>query len=170
VPLRTSLHRIGLLAQEAIEQVRSITRRTYPPAWESVRLAEAIEKLWSMTGIPQGFEAHLDIGAIAEEPPREIRTLLYRAAQEALANVIRHAHATRVRLRLWQAGGRILLAVEDNGRGFDAARILSPRGAPPEGIGVRSISDQAAAVGGEFHLRSGAGGTTFSIAVPMPES
>jgi two-component system, NarL family, sensor kinase len=168
-PVRASLQRIGLLAQEALDQMRSLTHRTYPPAWERMRLAEAIERLWNLTGIPQRYQAQLEVGDLEEEPPREIRILLYRAAQEALANVVRHAGATRVALRLWQSKGRIGLAVQDDGGGFDVTRLTSLKSPAPEGIGVRSIREQAAARGGEFHVESGAGGTTVSIILPMPE-
>ncbi len=160
--VRTSLERIGTLAQEALDQVRSVTRLSYPPAWERVRLAEAIEKLWNTMGISEKFDAHLDIGVMAEEPPLEIRTMVYRAAQEALANVVRHAGATRLRLRLRQEAGRVTLLVEDNGRGFGS-------GAAGDGIGLRAIRDQAADLKAEFRLHAGAGGTTFFLSVPVPE-
>jgi signal transduction histidine kinase len=165
--VRASLERIGLLVQEALDHTRSLTRRGYPPAWESVQLAAAVEHLWETTGIPLKFEAVLEIGVFPEEPPHAVRVLIYRATQEILANVIRHARATRVALRLWRAGDRIWLRVEDNGCGFDAAAVLA--GQSHAGIGVRSMRDQVYDFGGEFAIESGAGGTAVSIALPETE-
>lgn len=166
--VRGSLHRIGLLAQEALDQVRAISRRVHPPDWERVPLGVAIKTLWDVTGIPQKFQASLEIDNVSE-PPRHLHILIYRVLQEALANIIRHARASRVGLRLWEQDGRICLRVEDDGQGFDAANALSPNGRAGAGIGLRSMREQVTQPGGEFKIESGPHGTTLFITLPLVE-
>mgnify|MGYP004701487067 CR=1 FL=1 len=161
--VRGSLHRIGLLAQEALQQVRSIARRVHPPDWERLTLAQALEQLWDVSGIPRKFEASLSLGAF-HEPPAETRILIYRVAQEALANAVRHSAAGRLRLGLTGGGGAVRLTVEDNGKGFDLGGALAASGG---GIGLRSMRDQVRLAGGELRIESGAGGTRVTACVPL---
>ena len=167
-PVRTSLHRIGLLAQEALQQLRSVARRIHPPDWERTTLAEALERLWEISGIPQKFEAQLELERLSAEPPPHVRILLYRVAQEGLANAIRHAAATRLRLRLAPRGGGALeLTVEDNGKGFEApAEGRAPAGG---GIGLASMARHLRRAGGDLQVRSGAGGTRLTAWVSLSE-
>jgi two-component system NarL family sensor kinase len=165
--VRASLHRIGLLAQEALGQLRSVAHRIHPPDWERFSLAEALRSLWDTTGIPYKFEAELEIVPLATEPPQDTRVLLYRVAQEALANVVRHARATQVRLGLGPgAAGRVQLAVEDNGTGFDVSAAVDDKPSQPRGIGLRSMREQLRWAGGGLLIESGPGGTRLLAWVP----
>lgn len=165
--VRASLHRIGLLAQEALQQLRSIARRIHPPDWERATLTEALACLWDTTGIPRKFDAVLELVPLAAEPPCHVRVLLYRVAQEALANVVRHARATRIRLWLGpRSAGHLQLIVEDNGTGFDAPAILNGSGRAPAGIGLRAMREQLRWAGGDLLIESGPRGTRLSAWVP----
>ena len=169
--VRASLHRIGLLAQEALRQVRSIAHRTHPAEWESGTLAGALQRLWDMMGVPQKFDACLRIAPLAEEPPHHVRILLYRVAQEALANGVRHARATRIGLFLGPGGGQALeLRVEDNGQGFDANGVLAGAAPSSGGIGLRSMHQQLRWAGGQLRIDSGAHGTRLTAWVPCSET
>src|SRR5256885_1117328 len=88
------------------------------------------------------------------------RLVVYRVAQEALANVARHAGATRVEVDLTTRNGGIDLCVRDDGRGFDATL-------PPSGLGLEGMAERARLVGGELSVYSSAGrGTTVTLHVP----
>lgn len=166
--VRNSLHRIGLLAQEALQQVRSIARRVHPPDWVRTTLAQALEQLWDVSGIPRRFEASLSLAALPCEPPMHIRILLYRIAQEALANAVRHSGASRLQLSLSADGGSVRLTIEDNGNGFDLAAALA-RGTAGGGMGLRSMRDQVRLARGELRIDSGTGGTRVIACVPSGE-
>ncbi|MCL4402040.1 MAG: sensor histidine kinase, partial [Acidobacteria bacterium] len=159
--VRNSLHRIGLLAQEALQQLRSITQRIHPPDWQRLGLRAALETLWTVSGIADKYQASLEL-RLEAEPSHAVRVLLYRAAQEGLANIVRHAQATRVRLALEQADGHVHLTVEDNGKGFD--QVMMDRAS---GIGIRSLRNQTRLLNGRFEVRSGGGGTTLMVSVPL---
>jgi signal transduction histidine kinase len=104
-----------------------------------------------------------------------VETALYRIAQEALANVIRHAQATQVIIRVETAEGSVHLRVEDNGRGFEPTPLPWPapdtaEQATPDkgGIGLWSMRERAEEVGGTLVLRSTPGeGTTVLVTVPV---
>ncbi len=161
-PPRATLLRIGSLAGEALEQVRGVAHRVHPPDWERLTFAAAIERLWVESGIPERYQAVLRAGSFDREPPDAVRRAVYRAAQVAISNIIRHSGASRVRLDLKSAGGRVTLEVEDDGHGFDTA---DPANA--SGLGLRSTREHVRKLGGEITVRSGPGGTLFCVAVPL---
>ena len=166
-PTQQALDRIFTLTADALEQVRSISKRLHPPEWQRLSLAAAIEQLWELSGIPQRFEASLSIGPLPREPQLEAKILIYRAAQEAVSNLIRHSRATRVEAALAERSGELVLTFRDNGVGFDAGRVLE---APPSvtgGIGLRSIREQSEAAGGKLDIQSGPEGTRVEVSVPF---
>jgi signal transduction histidine kinase len=81
--------------------------------------------------------------------------------------VIRHSRATRIEASLEAPGDKLVLRFQDNGVGFDAPQLFS---APPNlagGIGLRTIREQAEALGGTIEIESGSGGTKLEITVPF---
>jgi two-component system NarL family sensor kinase len=167
-----ALERIGTLAADALEQVRSISHRLHPPEWQRLTLEAAILQLWEYSGIPERLEASQRIEPLPREPEQEIKVLIYRGAQEALANLSRHAHATKVDMVLETRADRIVLTMEDNGVGFDIAKLLAAPASVASGIGLRSIREQAAALGGRLEITSGPRGTKLELSAPFaaPES
>ena len=165
--VREALNRISTLAAEALEQVRSISRRLHPPEWQRLTLATALQQLWDLSGIPQRFEASIRIDPLPREPDLEIKVLLYRAAQEALSNLTRHARATRIEVALETRGDRLALRVRDNGVGFDPAGLFSAPPSVASGIGLRSIREQAEPLGARLEISSGPNGTTLEVLAPF---
>ena len=166
-PVQQALDRIFTLTADALEQVRSISKRLHPPEWQRLSLAAALEQLWELSGIPQRFEASLHIGPLPHEPELEVKILLYRAAQEAVSNLIRHSRATQVEATLAEHEGQIVLRVQDNGVGFDAAQLFAVPPNVNSGIGLRSIRDQAGSLGGKLTVDSGPAGTKLEVIVPF---
>jgi len=165
--VQQALSRISTLANEALEQVRSVSGRLYPPEWQRLTLAAALEQLWNISGIPQRFEASLRIQPLPHEPDLEVKVLIYRAAQEALSNVARHARATRVDAALETRDNCVILIIGDDGVGFDVDGLLRRPAGVASGIGLRSIREQAAALGGKLEIESGPAGTRLLVSVPL---
>ena len=166
-PVRQALERISTLARDALEQVRALSYRLHPPEWQRLTIEAALRQLWELSGIPQSFEASLRIEPLPREPGLELKILTYRAAQEAFSNLAQHARATRVEASLETRGGRLVLTVRDNGAGFDAAGLFSAPASLSSGIGLRSIREQAAGLGGKLDIRSGPTGTTLELSAPF---
>ena len=89
--------------------------------------------------------------------------MLYRIAQEALNNVLKHAHAQHVTVRLQRAEAAVQLEINDDGVGFDPSSAETTGG-----MGLRGIAERAAQLAGTFTLRSAAGaGTYMCVEVPL---
>ena len=164
--MRQALERISALARDALEQVRALSYRLHPPEWQRLTIGEALRQLWDLSGIPQKFDASLRIEPLPREPGLELKIVTYRAAQEAFSNLTQHAQATRVEASLETRGGSLVLTVRDNGAGFDAARLFAAPASLASGIGLRSIREQAAGLGGRIDIRSGPAGTTLEFSAP----
>jgi two-component system NarL family sensor kinase len=146
-------------------EVRRVAHNLRPALLDDLGLLPALEHLG------REFEriGHLEVSvtstgvpcALADEPA----TALFRIAQEALTNVERHARARHVAMRIGYLPNAVTLTVEDNGTGFDVARMqLDPR----RGIGLRNLRERVAALSGTFEIVSGAGGTRLAARLPLP--
>jgi signal transduction histidine kinase len=164
-----ALSSISTLAADTLEQVRSISRRLHPPEWQRLTLESAIRQLWDISGVPQRFEASLQIHPLPWEPHLEVKILIYRGLQEALSNLVRHSQATRIIAALEVRDGLIVLSICDNGVGFDAEHVFSAPASVASGIGLRSIRETAQELGGRLEVESGADGTKLVVSVaPFP--
>jgi two-component system NarL family sensor kinase len=158
-----ALERIGALASEALDQVRAVSRELYLPEWQRIPLPQAIASLWDRSGMKERFGGKLKLGPLACAPDPARKALVYRAAQEALSNVVRHSRATEVELALEYSDGRLLLTVEDNGVGMGSTQETGPEAG---GIGLRALRDEAAALGAELTLEDRSPGTRLRLSAP----
>jgi len=156
--------RTGALAREALDELRGLVGELRPPDLERDGLGEVLRKhvelLRSVHDADIALEIELD-GAAGEPDPRRDRELL-RIAQEALHNALRHAGAGRISVRAADADGRLVLEVHDDGAGFDPAdpELRARR------LGLTSMEERAARVGGRLEVRSRPGaGTTVRLEV-----
>ena len=151
---------------EALVEVRRISHRLRPAMLDTLGLPAALELLGRESGESRGMSVRVDVEGAAVDLPGEVNTVLFRVAQEALANIAKHAAAREVRLALrFAPGGGVALVIADDGRGFDLEAVrLDPR----RGIGLRNMRERLDAVGGRFDCRSAPGaGTTLVAEVPV---
>jgi signal transduction histidine kinase len=144
--------------RRTIKELRTLLVDIYPPDLHRSGLGAALRDLVAPLA-PREIAATLEIPPDLELP-NAVETLFYRTAQEALRNVMKHAHATRVRVRV-ETDGRVCLTVEDNGVGL-------PAEAQPEGhFGLRLLADLAREADGELRVESQPQqGTRVMIEVP----
>ena len=166
VTVQQALGRISSLAADALEQVRTISKRLHPPEWQRLTLEAALRQLWALSGVAERFGAVANIQQLPREPELEIKILLYRTAQEALSNLIRHARPTEIAMTLQARGDAVELRIHDNGVGFDVNGVFAAPASLAAGIGLRSIRDQAADVGATFVIESTPNGTTLILEAP----
>lgn len=162
-----ALGSISILAAQTLEQVRDISKRLHPPEWQRLTLESALRQLWEISGISQRFQAELQIDPLPTEPELEVKTLIYRALQEALSNLARHSGASRIEAALRRHDDLLTLEVHDNGVGFHVGRMLTSPASVSAGIGLRSIREAAEGLGGRFEIKSGAHGTTLEVSVAL---
>jgi signal transduction histidine kinase len=156
---REQVAKLRGLAQEALDELRSLVFELRPPDLERDGLCGALRKHVEVLRRLQGRDIELDVPD--ELPPEAERDReVLRIAQEALQNALRHAQAEHVAVRLRSDDGRLLLEVSDDGTGFDPdeARLRSRR------LGLTSMEERAERLGGRIEIRSSPGsGTTVRL-------
>jgi signal transduction histidine kinase len=147
--------------RSSIESLRHLIFELRPHALDEDGLGPALQDY--LESIEAEFEFKLE-QRIEEEPPAELRVLLYRVAQEAITNIRKHAHARRVHVLLTDQDGGFLVRIADDGVGFAAPDTLqSARGH----LGVSAMRERVEMAGGWCQLRSLPGdGTTVEFWVP----
>lgn len=149
-----ALQRIDSILGTAYETARHLMYELTPTPTLAMGLREALagDAICStLASRSIDYRLHCDIDE--DSLPESTALHLFRIAQEAVNNAARHANASRVCVSLQQAGERISLTVEDNGCGFDAATAR-------RGLGLDTIRDRVALLGGQHALQSGPHGTS----------
>ncbi|TDY21067.1 two-component system NarL family sensor kinase [Paraburkholderia sp. BL6665CI2N2] len=160
--LTTSLTRLG----DTLREVRRISHALRPSMLDDLGVAAALEQLSrelsEQSGIEIGFTqiAHTHAAAL----PDAVNTVLFRIAQEALTNIVRHAHASSAALALEISNDAVTLNIADNGRGFDVTHVFVGR---RSGVGLRNMRERLEALGGTLSLSSQAGHTLITARVPL---
>jgi len=148
-----------------IEKIRELAYGLRPPMLEHLGLAESLK--WMIETYFTGGRLAVDY-RVSGPPVRldpDLALAIYRIAQEALTNVVKHARATRVHVRLWLSGAAVRLDVHDDGCGFDAARIASERRV---GLGLASMRERMDHLHGRLELRSRPGkGSQLTVTCPL---
>jgi signal transduction histidine kinase len=99
---------------------------------------------------------------VSEELPEEHKTCIYRIVQEALHNIVKHADAHDVKITVRQERDRLLLSIQDDGRGFPAQQV--------KGMGLLGIEERVSYLGGRFAVDSEPGrGALLSVMLPLAQ-
>lgn len=170
--VRAGLEELRGLSSQTLDAVRSLAVQLRPSVLDDLGLVPAVERLLGdfqrTHAIPITFETNL---RSSPRLPPPVETALYRIAQEALTNVARHAQATAAGVILEATRDAATLIVEDDGRGFDPARLAGP-GDDQRSLGLFGMRERATLLGGSLTIESAPGsGTTVFIEVPLtPEA
>jgi PAS domain S-box-containing protein len=159
-----SLDYVLELADAALIEMRALIFELRPESLETEGLVTALTKQAAALQARQGIVVQLELG---KEPdvPLKVKQDLYRIAQEALHNTVKHAHASQVVLRVDQSDSVIVMEVRDDGRGFDATVSF------PGHLGLHSMRERVKSLGGEFTIESAPGqGTCIRAQVPVHTS
>lgn len=149
--------------RHTIDRVRQLSLNLRPLQLDDLGLAAALRShLDRQAGLAR-LAAHIEIEAAPGKLAPEVETACFRVAQEAINNIVRHAAAGNVWLRLFAAGERLALSVRDDGRGFDVA-AAQRRAAAGESLGVVSMEERVALAGGSLQIHSAPGEGTVVVA------
>jgi signal transduction histidine kinase len=151
--------------EEATERTRRLMFELRPAMLHDHGLAAALRLLVDQTARETGATATFDGDVRRYDAATE--ELLYRSAQEALANVRRHAHADSVSVALTERGQTVAVAVEDDGRGFDVDAVRRRPGAALH-FGLETLAERIRVAGGHAQVTSAPGrGTRVAFALPV---
>lgn len=147
------------VVEQAIEQVRTLSFDLRPSILDDLGLGAAVAAYCRRQTKLADLALELDIGTLAGSPPKEVEAACFRILQEAVTNVLRHAEARTLRVRLGGDDAELDLAVEDDGKGFDPGRLR--QAGPGFHLGILGMRERAELVGGTVHVDSAPGRGTF---------
>jgi signal transduction histidine kinase len=166
--VRQSAAKLEKLADSLMRDIHRLAWELRPAALDDFGLETALRRYadeWAaLSRVPVDFHSQ---GTSPHRLPPELETTLYRITREALTNVFRHAVAQRVSVLLDRRADHVLLIVEDDGKGFNAAALLQE---PASGgkLGLVGMQERAALAGGSVEIESNPGaGTTVFARLPL---
>ncbi len=167
--VRDGVSKLENLADSLMRDIHRLAWELRPAALDDFGLEMALRRYadeWAaLSGVPVDFHSR---GVTARRLAPELETALYRITREALTNVVRHAKARRVSVLLERRADHVLLIVEDDGRGFDAAALLRAPAAQGK-LGLLGMQERATLAGGSVEVESNPGaGTTVFVRLPLP--
>lgn len=149
---------------EITESVRRIARGLRPPALRDAGLAAALQSHVRAVTEGASVDVELTVDRVDRILDQDTKLSLYRIAQEALSNALRHSGAGRVEIVVRERNGDVLLEVRDDGRGFDVRQVPEDEG---RGLGILGMYERAHGVGGELEIESSSDhGTTVRAVLP----
>ncbi|MFU8794933.1 MAG: histidine kinase [Dethiobacteria bacterium] len=157
------------LLQQSVEQVRHLAWQLTPAPLIDLGLKSALELIIKYYRDSAGWKITLQIeGMENRRLPSEIETSVYRAIQESLTNISRHASAENVAVLMNCQKNKLLVKIKDDGVGFDLKKQAEERGVKSS-MGLISMQERISLVGGKLEIESSPGrGTTLSILISLP--
>ncbi|MDQ3443949.1 MAG: sensor histidine kinase [Chloroflexota bacterium] len=168
--VRTTAENLETLTVEAIEGVRRLALELRPPVLDDLGVREALGDLAQRFSENTGVQVELEVTGSRDRLAPEAELVLYRVAQEAMTNVVKHARATEARITLARWPDRVDLTVDDNGTGFDPANNR-PRDSRGLGLGLFGMEERVVLVGGTLAIRALVpSGTRIAVSLPLHTS
>jgi signal transduction histidine kinase len=158
--LQGQIVRIKSAAETAVKSIRDMALLLRPPMLDDLGLIAALE--WQGREISRRGDMEVDVHSenVSEQLANEIKVCIYRLVQEALHNAATHADAKRATVTVAQSGGKIRVAIADDGNGFAAECV--------RGMGILGMEERVKRLGGIFAIRSEPGeGTTVKAELPL---
>jgi len=153
-------------------EIRAISHRLHPGLLEDYGLGAALEELGRDFSQRTGIDVKVERLSIRNILPTEVKTALYRIAQESLTNIERHANASKVALTLKLIPSWLVLEIIDNGQGFNYQRYdksTDKKTKAHQGIGLRNIKERLSFYQGNLTVNSESNGTTVLARIPQSQ-
>lgn len=157
---RAALREVAESVRRAHEATRRICTHLKPVELEDLGLVESCRAYAAEWAGLAGIRLQCRFAPLRRQPPVAVATDAFRAMQELLTNVARHARATNVRVALAERDGRLVLRVADDGRGL-------PKRARAKGFGLEGLRERVARHGGTLALESSAEGVDARVEIPL---
>ena len=161
------LHRASALIGQTIDEAHRLITDLRPPELDDYGLIPALREELKHRLEPVGIVARLDSDSHPAGLPPEIATAAFRIAQEAITNVIRHAHAGQVDVALQQTASGLTMTIDDDGVGLPDEGPAGPPGRPGA-LGILGMQERADALGGRLEVtRRSPRGTRVRLSLPL---
>ncbi len=148
---------------ELSENVHSLSRQLHPSIVEDLGIADALRSLCEELERNEGVRIDCAVGGVPADISKGHALCIYRVAQEALRNVVKHSRATQTQVHLHSKRGTLQLIVRDDGIGFNMNKEKNRIG-----LGLHSIEERVWLAGGTLRVETGPGdGTVISVSIPL---
>jgi signal transduction histidine kinase len=169
-PVRKRLADAKDLAAATLEEVHRVILDLRPSVLDDLGLVPALRWFASRHLDPAGITVRWEVEGLEGRLAPDVETALFRAAQEALTNVARHAHAETVLVQIVRQGSELHVEIEDDGDGFDPAGVAGPVPSA-RGLGLMGIRERLELLGGSAEIESAPGqGTRVVLRAPLEET
>lgn len=159
---------IGQLADQAMEEIRTLSYLLHPPMLDEVGFACAAELYIEGFSKRSGIKVTANIETSPERLPSRLEIVLFRVLQESLTNVHRHSGATKAHIRLQHKTDAVMLEIRDFGKGMSAERLRLIRGVSAEtGVGLAGMRERLHELNGRLDIQSDNRGTIMRAVVPL---
>jgi signal transduction histidine kinase len=148
------------------DELRTISYLLHPPLLDELGLASALRWYVDGFGKRSGIAVHLDFRGEGRLAP-EFETALFRVVQECLINIHRHSGSATASIRLSYGNSRIVLEVQDEGRGMSAEELSEISSGAALGVGLRGMRERIKDLGGEMEILSSGRGTTVKAIIAI---
>jgi signal transduction histidine kinase len=149
-----------------VERIRDLSLDLRPPLLDELGLMPALRAYLEAQAERSGLDIEIRGDAASDGLPPELEIAAFRVVQEAVTNVIRHAQAGRVKVDVSRADGSLLVAVQDDGRGYDVRATLDAGAG--RALGLLGMQERVGMLGGEVHFESMPGrGSAVRARIPV---
>lgn len=165
---RAMVSEVVQLADQAIEEIRTMSYLLHPPLLDEVGFACAAE--WYIEGFAKrsGINVRADIANTRARLPRNVEIALFRVLQESLTNIHRHSGASDASIQFLHEGDAVILEIRDFGKGIPEERLRLIHGASAEtGVGLAGMRERLHELNGRLDIESDARGTSMRATVPL---
>jgi two-component system sensor histidine kinase DegS len=163
---KAKIARVQRLVSNTVKAVHQFARQLPPAVLDELGLIPALHAYSKSVAARKKIKIRLTAFGGVERLGSTKRTVLFRVAQEALTNVERHAHATRVSLSITRIGGAVRMEITDNGKSFHVGTALLAKNA--KRLGLIGMKERVEMVGGRLAIESAPGkGTTVRAEIPL---
>jgi signal transduction histidine kinase len=156
------------MADRSLDELHRIIYDLRPSILDDLGLIAAIRWMAQRNLGPHGVQARCEFDEVPDHLPPEIEIAVFRAVQEAVSNVVRHAKADKVLIEIAASKDGLEIDVEDDGEGFDPEEVGGPS-ASGRGLGILGMHERMELIGGTASVTSSPGnGTRVTLRVPLP--
>jgi signal transduction histidine kinase len=166
---QSGLREVEHLLQQAVREVRTVSHLLHPPLLDESGLFSAAR--WYAEGFSKrsGINLTLEFDEQNGRFGPEVETGLFRIIQEALTNVHRHSGAEGVHIKITPRNGSLTLSIQDDGKGIPSDALRTTANGS-QGVGMSSMRERSALLGGTFHVETSSRGTLIKVSVPLQNS
>jgi len=156
------------LADQCIQEVRTLSYLLHPPMLDEAGLEDAIRHYVNGFSERTGIEVKLRVSPRFGRMPPDVEVALFRVVQESLTNIQRHSQSLHATIQLDRGANEINLQISDTGRGAARRDPLGTSGSPFRlGVGIPSMQERVKLIGGRLDIESSDSGTTMRVTIPV---